>query len=476
MKSYNFFFSVTSLLIQKKNWKLLQKMSTAGDANPVIKNGWLTKQGGFIKTWRRRWFALKDRTLFYFKKPTDVKAKGFISIDQAQSIERAPECSKQPAFKINVPKQRVFYIYADSEQDVEDWIKILDMARQGIKPPDPTHISLDDFTSLKVIGRGTYGKVLLVRHNEDGKLYAMKKMAKRLLQEYDQTSQILTEKQVLLKTHFPFLVSAYYTFQDEGYLYMVLDYVNGGELFTRLREEQKFNEDRARLYAAEILLGLGHLHALGFVYRDLKPENILVDSQGHLKITDFGLVKGKMDSDGTTTTFCGTPEYIAPEILQQLPYTKAVDWWSFGILIYEMLTGLPPFYDDNMTKMYRSIINDPITYPHYVSPTAVDLLSKLLDRNPSTRLGGSERDADEIKEHPFFAGLDWDDVLQKKTTPGWVPTITNEADTANFSEEFTGQTLAQTPMLGGITHETQTTFQGFTFNNTTAESQLAENF
>ena len=441
-------------------------------ATPVVKSGWLTKQGGFIKTWRRRWFELKGRTLYYYKDPSD-KVKGVMAIDAAESIERAPECSKQPAFKINIPKQRCFYIYGEDQDDVDDWIKVLENARKGGPQKDPDHISEKDFESIRVIGRGTYGKVTLVRYIKTGMIYAMKVMSKRLLEEYDQIEQILTERNVLLKTEFPFLVSAHFTFQTDDKIFMVIDYVPGGELFSRLKEEQKFSESRAMLYAAEIVLGIGHLHSLGFVYRDLKPENILVDAEGHLKITDFGLAKGKMGASVTTSTFCGTPEYIAPEILQQLPYTKAVDWWSFGILLFEMLTGLPPFYDDNMTKMYRAIINDPISYPHYISPNAVDLLSKLLERNPTLRLGASERDAEEIKEHPFFSDINWDDVMQKKTKPEWVPKLSNDTDTGNFSEAFTNESISPSMESGpAISREAQRIFVGFTC---TDENRLSMN-
>jgi RAC serine/threonine-protein kinase len=435
----------------------MQSVST-----PVLKSGWLTKQGGFIKTWRRRWFELKGGTLYYYKEP-DEKVRGTIAIDSARRIERAPECSKQPAFKIDVPKQRVFYIYGDSEEVVEEWIKVLQSAQRGESAKEKSQICEKDFEKIRVIGRGTYGKVSLVRHIKTGKIYAMKVMSKRLLEEYDQIEQILTERNVLLKTEFPFLVSAHYTFQTEEKIFMVIDYVPGGELFSRLKEEHKFSEGRAMLYAAEILLGIGHLHSLGFVYRDLKPENILVDAEGHLKITDFGLVKGKMSASVTTSTFCGTPEYIAPEILQQLPYTKAVDWWSFGILLFEMLTGFPPFYDDNMTKMYRSIINDPISYPHYISPNAVNLLTRLLEKNPAQRLGSSERGVEEIKEHPFFASVDWDDVLNKRTKPEWVPKLVNDTDTGNFSEAFTTECVSPSNESGfGVSHETQRNFVGFT--------------
>ena len=244
---------------------------------------------------------------------------------------------------------------------------------------------------------------------------------------------------------------------------MVLDYVPGGELFGRLKEEGRFSENRTILYAAEILLGLGHLHKLGFVYRDLKPENILVDANGHLKITDFGLVKTNMNVNSTTRTICGTPEYIAPEMLQQHPYTKSVDWWSYGVLVFEMLTGLPPFYDDNTNKMYRLIISGSINYPSYVSSNAKDFISKLLDRNPSTRLGASEEDVEEIKRHPFFSSLNWNDVFEKKYKPEWVPDMKSETDTHLFDEQFTQEDAAvsfEDESL--LDQKTQNEFIGFT--------------
>jgi serine/threonine protein kinase len=260
------------------------------------------------------------------------------------------------------------------------------------------------------------------------------------------------------------LVGAHYTFQTQTKIYLVLDYVPGGELFGRLKEEGRFDEPRTRLYAAEILLGLGHLHKMGLVYRDLKPENILVDAEGHLKITDFGLVKKNLRSPTeTTTTFCGTPEYIAPEMLQQRPYTKSVDWWSFGVLVYEMLVGLPPFYDGNTNKMYRAILHDQINFPHHVSPRAEDLISRLLDRDPKARLGASEADAEEIKRHPFFEMLDWDDVMARKVRPQWRPKIATEDDTSHFDAQFTSQAHDATQEEDAtVTPETQRAFLNFT--------------
>ncbi|EAY16833.1 AGC family protein kinase [Trichomonas vaginalis G3] len=441
----------------------------------VYKTGWATKQGGMIKTWKKRYFVLTDDWLVYYDKP-DGNEHGRIPLDPTVVVSPAPDCKKQPAYKI-VTSGRTYYVVPETQAEVNEWVAVLTAAINNSKnkripkagvPVQTSNsttpakkVSMDDFTILGVLGRGTYGKVQLVKEKETGKLFALKTMSKRLLAESDQVEQTITERNVLLTTKHPFLVCAHYTFQTDAKIFMVLDYVPGGELFGRLKEESLFAESRVRLYAAEICLGLGYLHKLGFIYRDLKPENILVDQDGHLKITDFGLAKNT--DMGTTSTFCGTPEYIAPEMLQRLPYTKAVDWWSYGIIIYEMLTGLPPFYDENTNQMYRSILRDDVKYPSHVSHDARSLINQLLNRNPEARLGSGPSDYEEIKAHPFFASINWENVFNKKTKPEWKPKIKNATDTSLFDEEFTHET-------GGVSFEdgsligadTQEQFNGFT--------------
>ncbi|OHS99694.1 AGC family protein kinase [Tritrichomonas foetus] len=327
-------------------------------------------------------------------------------------------------------------------------------------------VSLDDFEFIRVIGRGSYGKVSLVRYKENGKLYALKSMSKRLLAEDNNIHQILIEREVLFKNQHPFLVSAHFAFQTDAKVFIVLDYVPGGELFGRLKIEGRISESRARLYAAEILLGLAHLHRHGFIYRDMKPENILVDADGHLKVTDFGFAKTNITrEDQTTNTFCGTPEYLAPEVLRQQPYTRSVDWWSFGVILYEMLSGMPPFFDSNPKKMYMGILFEPIQFPNYFSRRAIDLVMKLMDRDPKRRLGAGPSDAEEIKAHPFFEGLNWDDVVARKTVPQWVPPMENPTDTSNFDVEFTAEPTAisfEDPSL--IPVDAQAAFVDFTCN------------
>jgi serine/threonine protein kinase len=219
-------------------------------------------------------------------------------------------------------------------------------------------VSKNDFELMTVIGRGSFGKVMQVRKKGTNEIFAMKVMRKDAIIQKNQVTHTKDEKSILQKIIHPFIVRLHYAFQTPDKLYMILDYVNGGELFYHLKKEGKFDVERVRFYSAEIASAIGHLHSLGIVYRDLKPENILLDRIGHICITDFGLSKEiSLDSKDGTKTFCGTPEYLAPEVLRGLGHGHAVDWWSLGTLIYEMLTGLPPFYNKNINYMYQKNIN-----------------------------------------------------------------------------------------------------------------------
>ena len=239
----------------------------------------------------------------------------------------------------------------------------------------------------------------------------------------------------------PFLVHLLYAFQTADKLYMVLEYMGGGELFHWLKEHRRFSEPRARLYTAEIGLGLGALHDLDIVYRDLKPENLLIDTEGHIRITDFGLSKDNVTgagAEGGTKTFCGTPEYLAPEILENRGHGKAVDWWSFGTLLYEMMCGLPPFYDTNVQRMYNKILIAPLKFPSYISKDAKAVLMALLQRAVDQRLG-SAKDFSEIAAHDFYASLDMDKVYKKQIKPEFVPQIKGADTAAHFDKEFTSE-------------------------------------
>ena len=281
--------------------------------------------------------------------------------------------------------------------------------------------SRDDFEVLNVLGRGTYGKVLQVRKHDSGCMYAMKTMKKRDVLQRNQVRHTLTEKKLLEAVQHPFIVAMHFAFQSETSLFLVLSLQRGGELFFHLRREGAFSEARVRLYAAEILLAIDALHKKHFVYRDLKPENVLLDGDGHARLTDFGLAK-QLDPwallDGATT-FCGTPSYMAPEILLGSGHGLSVDWWSFGTLIYELLAGMPPFYSRNLQNMYRTILCADIRWPACIRRKARALIKGLLVRDPSRRLGS--HGSMQIQRQPFFKPLNFRLVLAREYKPAFQP-------------------------------------------------------
>ena len=284
-------------------------------------------------------------------------------------------------------------------------------------------LKIDDFELLKVVGKGSFGKVMQVRKKDTSRIYALKTIRKAHIISRSEVAHTLAERSVLAQINNPFIVPLKFTFQSPEKLYFVLAFVNGGELFHHLQKEQRFDVNRSRFYTAELLCALECLHGFNVIYRDLKPENILLDYQGHIALCDFGLCKLDMKEEDRTNTFCGTPEYLAPELLMGKGYNKTVDWWTLGVLLYEMLTGLPPFYDENTNEMYRKILSEPLHFPgaDVVPPAAKDLLTKLLNRDPAERLGANG--GAEIKAHPFFHAIDWRKLLQRKYEPTFKPYV-----------------------------------------------------
>ena len=264
----------------------------------------------------------------------------------------------------------------------------------------------------------------------------MKMLRKEHVVKRNQVEHTKTERNVLEAVSHPFIVNMIYAFQTPKKLYFILEYCPGGELFFHLSRAARFSEGRCRFYAQEILLAIEYLHSHDIVYRDLKPENVLLDADGHVKLTDFGLSKEGISDNFSAKSICGTPEYLAPEILDRNGHGKAVDWYSFGALIYEMLTGLPPYYTKDREKLFERIRRGELQFPSYVSPAARSLLEGLLCRDPSRRLGSSIADAIEVKSHPFFVGTDWDAVYKRKIIPPFKPNVSSQIDVKYFDKEF----------------------------------------
>ncbi|EXJ80770.1 AGC/AKT protein kinase [Capronia epimyces CBS 606.96] len=330
-------------------------------------------------------------------------------------------------------------------------------------------LKIDDFELLKVVGRGSFGKVMQVMKKDTGRIYALKTIRKAHIISRSEVAHTLAERSVLAQINNPFITPLKFSFQSPDKLYFVLAFVNGGELFHHLQKEQRFDINRSRFYTAELLCALECLHGFKVIYRDLKPENILLDYTGHIALCDFGLCKLDMKDEDRTNTFCGTPEYLAPELLLGHGYTKTVDWWTLGVLLYEMLTGLPPFYDENTNEMYRKILQEPLHFPgpEIVPAAAKDLLQKLLDRNPERRLGAGG--AAEIKAHHFFAGIDWRKLLQRKYEPSFKPNVVDARDTANFDKEFTSEIPKDSYVEGPALSQTmQQQFAGWSYNRPVA--------
>jgi len=284
-------------------------------------------------------------------------------------------------------------------------------------------VTPEDFEPLMVVGRGSFAKVMLVRKIDTNRLYAMKVIRKDSVIKHNAVKHTLSERNVLMRINNPFIVSLKYSFQTEDKLYMILDYIAGGELFYHLSDAERFVEQRARFYAAEIVVALGYIHKLNIVYRDLKPENLLLDMNGHICLTDFGLCKEGLGFGNVTHTFCGSPEYLAPEIFLGSGYDKTVDWWALGTLLYEMLSGLPPYFSEDIDEMNERILTEPLTFPKYFSDEARSLLKGLLDRNPKKRLGSGPTGVEDIKKHPFFRLIDWNKLENKEIEPPFRPCL-----------------------------------------------------
>ncbi|XP_006899511.1 PREDICTED: ribosomal protein S6 kinase beta-1 isoform X2 [Elephantulus edwardii] len=321
----------------------------------------------------------------------------------------------------------------------------------------PEKIRPECFELLRVLGKGGYGKAMIVRNAKD-------------------TAHTKAERNILEEVKHPFIVDLIYAFQTGGKLYLILEYLSGGELFMQLEREGIFMEDTACFYLAEISMALGHLHQKGIIYRDLKPENIMLNHQGHVKLTDFGLCKESIHDGTVTHTFCGTIEYMAPEILMRSGHNRAVDWWSLGALMYDMLTGAPPFTGENRKKTIDKILKCKLNLPPYLTQEARDLLKKLLKRNAASRLGAGPGDAGEVQAHPFFRHINWEELLARKVEPPFKPLLQSEEDVSQFDSKFTRQTPVDSPDDSTLSESANQVFLGFTYVAPSVLESVKEKF
>jgi serine/threonine protein kinase len=463
----------------------------------VSHSGIMYKKGPHFKaSYKKRYFELSENKLTYYEDHnTNKKPKGQIQLEGAQL-----DLSGVAKMKLKIAtKERKYYLKTETVSEFERWAASLEKAiksqqqngarakqmREEISNARKSSIlvyqsdrsrslnlkkkvSLDDFEVLLLLGRGSFGKVMKVKHKPTGKIYAMKTIKKNLVAEANFVESTKSENVILRTINHPFIASLHFAFQTEEKLFLVLEYLSGGELFFHLQKEKKFSEDKARFYVAEILLGLEHLHKNGIIYRDLKPENVVLDGSGHVVLTDFGLSKTDIHDNEQTYTFCGTPEYLAPEICRGDGYSKPADFWSLGIVTYALMTGSVPFYSQNLMQQYQLIMSHPIRYPDYLSSKAKSLLTGLLDRDPSRRFN-----ADACKSHPFFEGIDWQKLEKKEIIPPFVPESTE--DERYFDEGFTGEDINAESDDDESHSSTQTPgFEGFTFDPRTDGSYLKE--
>ncbi|KAL4773590.1 kinase-like domain-containing protein [Aspergillus nidulans var. acristatus] len=326
-------------------------------------------------------------------------------------------------------------------------------------------LSIRDFVLLKTLGTGTFARVWLARLRDDKtkpeKVYALKILRKADVIKLKQVEHVRNERKTLADVSgHPFITTLVASFSDSQSLYMLLDYCPGGEIFSYLRRARRFNENTSKFYAAEITMTIEFLHdAEGVVYRDLKPENILLDADGHIKLVDFGFAK--QIGDRETYTLCGTPEYLAPEVIHNSGHGLAVDWWALGILIYEFLVGQPPFWDQNPMRIYEQIVEGHIRYPSNMSPAAQNIISLLCKTNPAERLGHISGGSARVRTHPFFADINWDDLFYRRIKGPIIPRVDHPADTGNFEEYPDPDPKSQTIYTEDMRSKYETLFSDF---------------
>ncbi|KAL7749916.1 hypothetical protein RI367_004792 [Sorochytrium milnesiophthora] len=455
-----------TVMNELENWK-----SGVLRIDTIVNEGWLEVRDRETKELRDAWVSLeKGSLLLRFSDSRDV------AISQGDPTSRTPlqnasvelDPSQQNGFLLRSKtsdKHVIYRFVASSEQSADDWVSCI---KEVIKQQRDTvgtesqisslqktsfstregrkggrRVTIDDFEFHRVLGKGKYGTVLLCSHRTTKKVFAIKVLQK----DKDSKDSAKTESEILRIIRHPFIVGLHYALQNQERMYLVMEYVNGGELFFHLSQQGKFPEARAKFYGAEILLALQCLHGKGIVYRDLKLENILLDKDGHIKIADFGLSSMEA-ADKKTFTVAGTAEYFAPEVIKNQGCSFPADWWAFGIILFELMCGYHPFYNPDQATLYKLILYSRLEYPAHLSSKAIDLISKLLEREPTKRLGSGKHGSRDIQTHAFFRDIDFIKLFHKEIPTPWRPDVDNDFDVKFFDSEFTSEMVVEEHILG----------------------------
>jgi len=391
----------------------------------------------------------------------EAPCRGGSNSSTSSSLSSFTDYSKSPS-----PELRDSYSDSDEEEKDEIFKNPRNEAPTKYRPSFKKY-GPKDFKFLRVLGKGSFGKVLLTELRGSQNYYAVKALKKDAVLEDDDIECTMIERKVLaLGVKHPFLCHLFCTFQTDSHLFFVMEYLNGGDLMFHIQQQGRFDTERARFYSAEIVCALKFLHRKGIVYRDLKLDNLLLDFEGHIRIVDFGMCKLQVYLDKTADTFCGTPDYMAPEIIKGMKYTHSVDWWSFGVLLYEMLIGQSPFNGCDEDELFWSICNEQAYFPRFLSKETKQLLLLLLEKNPASRLGVSDSIHGDIRRQPFFRSIDFDRLEAKQLPPPYKPKLKSPMDVSYFDTAFTDEPVKLTPMEGGLMEGlNQAQFKGFSYTN-----------
>ena len=354
------------------------------------------------------------------------------------------------------------------QNSVNEFIESHDANPLGIK------LTFHDFEKPKVLGKGSFGEVLLVKLKANGKYYAMKILIKKQVKLRHQEVHTKAERDLMVKINCPFIVNIKFAFQDNLKLYIITEFMQGGEMFFHLHKEKRFSNEKTRFYIIELVLAIEFLHNNKMLYRDLKPENIMVDATGHIKLTDFGLSKKVKRQKEKAFTICGTPQYLAPEILSDEGYDNSVDWWSLGCVMYEILVMKATFRMTKGSYLSAERYRKKVTIPEFVTPEAKDLISQLLVPNPKKRLGYGLDGAKNIKEHAYFQGINWEDAWNRQLTPPFIPNLKGETDLSYFDRMFTDEKIEGSKVSEVTSSIANSEYKGFTFVTDSVSTELMD--